>query len=325
MDLHLKIAGTGSYLPTDIIDNSYFTQKPLNRYDKEGNVLETRELTDEGIVKVTGIRERRRAKSHETPSYMGHLAAVNAIERAGIKADSLVGIIVATVTEEVNFPSAACKIQEKLGVRNCIAYDISNACAGFPEALAQANSRMLKREGNYLVVAAEKLTGVTDYTDINSTLFGDGAGAAVLAPTVEPVGILAEFSSSDPHDGGLDLIFRDDESHLSMPEGNRVMKAAVREMTECARNLKAQVGWERADVYIPHQANERIIQSVEKNVIADGATVYRTVAKYGNMSAATCPVALDEALRDGTIKEGSKVIMVSFGAGLVTAGTAIQF
>src|SRR3989344_4370812 len=193
-NLHLEIAGTGSYLPEEIIPNEFFTNRLLNQYDSNEQIENKKTLTSEEIVKVTGIKERRKSKPEEYPSDMGFQAAVRAIEVSGIKADSLVGIVLASVTEDVDFPSGACKIQKNLDVKNCFAYDVANACAGFPEALAQANSRVLKVPGNYLVIAAECLTKMTDYDDINSTLFGDGAGAAVLTPTEEQRGILAEYS-----------------------------------------------------------------------------------------------------------------------------------
>ncbi len=323
--LHLKIAGTGRYLPAEIIPNNFFEGRKLNTYDKTGAVVDAKEVSEKDILRVTGIGERRKSASNECPSDMGYAAAVRAIEKSGIEVGSLAGIIFATVTEDKNFPSAACKIQEKLGARNCFAFDIANACAGFPEALASANSRVLRKLGNYLVAASECLTKMTDYTDLNSTLFSDGAGAAVLVPTEDNLGICAEYSVSDPFGGKLDYIFRDKDKILRMPAGRAVMREATRQMIEASSVLKMDAGWDRADVYIPHQANGRIIDEIEKRVKEEGSVVYRNIEKYGNMSAATCAVALDEAIEDGTICDGKRVIVVSFGAGLVTSGVAIQF
>ncbi|MDP4039393.1 MAG: ketoacyl-ACP synthase III [Candidatus Pacearchaeota archaeon] len=323
--IHLRVAGTGRYLPDEVIPNSYFAGRDLRRYDSLGCIVGVVRKNESEIFKVTGIRERRKSPQGQTSADMGYEAASMAIERAGIDVDSLVGIIVGTVTEDVNFPSAACKIQERLGARNCFAYDISNACASFPEALAQANARVLRKHGNYLVVSAENMLGMVDSNDINSTLFGNGAGAAVLVPTEGPEGIVAEYSFSNPFDGGLNLIFRDPERFCRMPEGDLVFKRAVKSMITASESLKSDAKWDRADVYIPHQANGRIVDLVESKVREEGCVVFRTVEKYGNMSGATVAVALDEAIEQNVINSGKRVILVSFGSGLVTSGVAIQF
>lgn len=329
--LHLEIAGTGIYLPEKVIPNSYFLHRPLKKYNVDGSVKEIKVLEDENeIVNLTGIYERRRANPDEIPSSMGYKAARNALENSGVKADSLVGIIGCTVTEDVNFPSAACKIQRDLGVRGCFAYDIANACAALPEALAQANARVLTRPGNYLVVAAECLSKMVDDEDLNSTLFGDGAAAVVLRPTESKCGILKDYSVSDPHEGKDTFIFRDSKRILRMPYGKRVMKIAVNKMLKSIEYLKEQLNWDCADVIIPHQANIRIIDGVAER--ADKKTIiFKNVAKYGNMSSVTCGVGMHEALETGLIKRnsperaGSRVIVTSFGGGLVTAAVAIQF
>ncbi len=330
--LHLEVIGTGSYLPPEVLDNSHFTGRLLNAYGPNGEILRQKVLDDKTIVSMSGIRERRRAPANELPSDLGYRAAVDAIERAGINVDSLVGIIFGSVTESTNFPSGACKIQERLGARNChIAYDINHACAAFGQTVSNANAHVLRTEGTYLCVVAECLTRTADPTDINSYLSGDGAGAVVLRPTNGPRGIIGEYSKSDPHEGKLRHIFRDAQGFLRMPDGKIVLNAAIREMVDSAVQLKLQVGWDRADVYIPHQANGRILDGVEKRVSADGAIVYRNIDRWGNMASATCAVALDEAVRDKTIKQsqgeelGSRVIITSFASGLVTSAVAIQF
>ncbi len=326
MGCRLEIIGTGSYLPLDIRTNEYFSGVVKCKHDAQGNKLEHRVLSPESIFQVTGIKERRYAGQNEHPSDMGYQASVRALEHSGIEADSIKGIIVASVSEKKNFPSAACKIQKKLGIRNCFAYDMQNACAGFPEAMIEADARACRNEGgNYLVIASEKLSAHTNLEDINSTLFGDGAGAAVLKWSESGKGIVANYSVSDPFDGNDELIFRNEGNYIWMPDGGTVMKLAVRNMLESARVLKERADWKGADVYIPHQANGRILDAVAKRVVDDGAIVYRNIEKYGNMSAATCAVALDEAIRDGTIHEGSRVIITSFGSGLVTSGVAVQF
>src|SRR3989338_5414642 len=158
----LEIVGTGSYVPDEVIPNSYFEGRDLFNYDASGNkVGGPVRLTSEKIVKQTGVLERRRSKPDEWPSDMAHVAASRALENAGFSVNSLVGIILASVTERCNFPSGACKLQEKLGARNvCVAYDMQNACAGFPEALMEADARALRVPGNYLVVASEALTKI---------------------------------------------------------------------------------------------------------------------------------------------------------------------
>ena len=334
---HLEIIGTGSYLPEQVVGNDAFVDRDLWAYDLFGEKTgASRRLTEDNIFKLTGIRERRKSRVDEFPSDMGYSASFRALEMAGVSANSLVGIVVATVGERDNFPSAAVKIQDRLGAINVkIAYDFQNACAGFPLALIQANALSRDFGGNWLVIGSECLTKTNDYTDINSHLFGDGAGAVVCRPTIEWQGILGVYSRSEPfvEEGlkGRDMIFRDPRANcIRMPNGGAVLKKAVGAMVDSARVLKEDLEWDKADVYIPHQANERIIAGVEKKLKDEGAVVYRNVEKYGNMSSATCPIALDEAVRDGTIRltqdgTGSKVIITSFGSGLVTSAVAVQF
>ncbi len=325
---NLQPIGTGSYLPEQRVKTREFEGRQMWAYDKnEQRVGDARVFTAPKIVEVTGIEERRKSRQDEWPSDMAYHAALAALEDAKIGPDELVGIVFSTVSERRNFPAAAVKTQHRLGARNVqYAFDLQNACAGYPLAIDIANSKSRDCPGYWLAIASEVLTKVNDYDDMNSHLFGDGAGAVVLAPATNGKGVVACYSRSEPFDDQIDMIFRGSVIDcIRMPEGNKVMRRAVRSMVESAENLKKKVGWERADVYIPHQANERIIAGVEEQLKGDGAVVYRNIARYGNMSAATCAVALDEARRDGTIKEGSKVIVTSFGSGLVTSGVAIQF
>lgn len=323
--LHLEIIGTGAYLPEQRVPNSFFTGRVLNVYDVDGNITDTRTLTEDGIFETTGIRERRKARADQAPSDLGFLAAKKALDDSGIRADTITGIVMASVTEDENFPNGAGKIQRQLGIRGCFAYDMGNACAGFPEALAQVNARVLRRPGNYLVVAAECLTNMVDYNDINSTLFGDGAGAVVLTPTEGPRGIVAEYSVSDPFDGKDRHIFRDKKRIMRMPFGKAVLREAKSQMVKSAVTLKEELGWQRADVYIPHQANVRITQGIANKVKADGAVVYSIIDRVGNMSSAGAAIALNKALRSGVIKPGHKVIITAFGSGEVTSAVAHQF
>lgn len=329
MSLHLRIAGTGKYLPNEIIDNRFFEQRDLFVYGTGGvrkpSYVAPNRITSNKIIEMSGIKERRRSKENESPSDLGYFAALDAIKDAAVPLESIVGLIFATITEKQNVPSAACKVQERLGLTNCFAYDINNACSGFIESLASANARVARRRGNYLVIAGECLTKIVDYSDVNSYLFGDGAGAAVLVPSENNLGILAEHSISEPGQGNLDSIISDKSGNLRMPNGGRVMKKAVGNMIGSVTKLKDELGWDKADVYIPHQANKRIIDSVAESLAKEGAKVYSNIERYGNTSAATCAIALHEAIKDGTITSGKRVIMTSFGAGFVTASVAMQF
>jgi len=330
-DIHLEVAGTGSYLPKKVVRNEDFEGKLFYAYDGSGNRIgDGAEITAKKIYEMSGIRERHYASEDETPSSMGTLAAIKAIDDSGVDPRDLTGIILGTVTEDVNFPSGACKIQRGLrdhyGVEiNCEAEDIAYACAAAVKGMINANSRVLRNEGIYLVVGADDVSGMTQDDDRNNFLFGAGAGAIVLTPTMTNVGIIGEYSKSNPYGGRDSWIVRDSQGYLRMPEGSKVMKDAVREMLNSAKKLKAEVGWDKADVYIPHQANGRIIDMMERNIVKSGGIVYRNIDRTGNMSAATCPVALDDARKEGIVKEGSKVIMTSFGGGLVMSAVAIQF
>jgi len=324
---NLKVIGTGSYLPEKIIDNSYFEDKLLKRYDVNGEVVGKKRITSDGIYGVTGIRERREAMENEWPSDLGYKAVVRALDDASVSADSLVGIIVSTISEKSNFPSAACKIQERLGIKECVSYDIAAACAGFPLALGLANSSFNSNKGNYAVVGSECLRRISDKTDINDTLFGDGAGAVILTPTEESIGFLGGYIRTSPLNGMLNWIFRDKNDYLKMPEGERVMKAAIRGMLDTAHTIEERLGLGEVgcDVYIPHQANGRILDRVASKVEKKGGKVYRNIENFGNMSSATIPVALDFALKEGFIEEGNKVMLTAVGAGLVASAAAIQF
>lgn len=330
-NVHLRVAGTGTYLPEKVVKNEDFEGRLFYAYDVLGNRIgEGTELTSEKIYELSGIRERHYAGENDTPSSMGTLAAIKAIQTSGIDPKTLTGIILATISETPNFPSGACKIQRNLGSHygieiSCEAEDISYACAGSVKAMINANSRVLRRPGNYLVIGAEDISGITADDDRNKFLFGAGAGAIVLVPTRDDTGIIGEYSTSDPYGGCDSWITRDKENYLRMAEGGNVMKEAVKSMLSSAKKLKEDVGWNRADVYIPHQANGRIIDRIERTVERDGSVVYRNIDRTGNMSAATCLVALDDAIHEGVVKLGSKVIMTSFGSGLVTSAVAVQF
>lgn len=326
----LAIAGTGSYLPKRVVTNSEFIGRDLFAYNNCNKVGEARRFTEKGIIEVTGVHERRYSDMHETAAFMGYQAGRIALEKANIDPNDIQGIFFATNTDG-DFPGGAPYVAEKLGIKPSFALGIRGACAGAILGIIQASATSLLVPGNYLVIGSEQMTSMIRKDDINSTLFGDGAGAVVLTPDNSSRGLIAFDSKCDSLEGRLGLIYRDDDYSICMPNGTRVLKDAVRSMVDSSRRVKEKAKWEQADVYIPHQANSRILDNVESQIEDSGAIVYKTIGKYGNMSTATCLVALDEALEDGTVRrstndrEGSKVVMVSFGAGELTASVAVQF
>jgi len=332
MVVRFEVVGTGSYLPERVVKNADFEGRDLFSYLPDGSRDGPRRLLPEKIYEVTGVNERRYALPHETPSSMGLEASRLALISAGLDPKEVGGVILATVSENRNYPSGAAKIARDLGIRGAYAFDVNNACAGFGDALRIASGLVHIDPRPCLVIGAEKMTSMVDWTDINSTLFGDGAGAFVLKSTDSSRGILGAYSMCDPHGGKSEYIFRDIErgNVVRMPHGSAVLKRAVSAMVDASAEAKKLAGWDNADVYIAHQANERILKGVADRVSSEGAAVYRIIEKTGNMSAATCPVAFDRAVRDGTIRRGSgedlgsKVVLTSFGSGLTVVAVPIQ-
>ncbi len=327
----IRILGTGRYLPEKIVNNNYFVGRQLYKYNSNG----TRELAEpkneEDIYGVTGIRERRYAVN-ESLAEMGYKAAKMALDRARIEARSLDGIIAATLGADENIPPIACQIQKYLGVSAKYTFDVNAACAGFPIALELASALSVgnAEKQRYLVMGAEKLSVYIDPDDINSNLFGDGAGAVVIETfksdeqLCKPE-LLSFYSETDSSNGKSDFIYSDKSGFLRMPNGKAVFKEAVLSMTQGVNTIRKELDWENQEVIvIPHQANGRIIQALQEQ-LGGSACVYNNIEKYGNISAATCAVALDEALENGFIKQGDKVILTTVGAGMVSSGAAIQF
>jgi 3-oxoacyl-[acyl-carrier-protein] synthase-3 len=335
------VKGVGHYLPESIVDNSRFHNRNLFKYGYDGKLLDVSEnriiSTNEKIIQLMGIKERRYAGKDDSVDYMAAKAIENALDDADISADSLEGIIVATVTSEKIFPSTACETQKRLdipdGNRKFYAFDVAAACAGYPLAISLANSLLKSGElqGPIAAVASERLSKMIDHYDINSPLFGDGAGAMIIGKHSEGEELEGKikgcYAGSETLKGKSDLIFRDSKGMLRMPEGNKVMKYAVKGMAEAVRCLKNDLGWtnEDIDLIIPHQANIRILKSVAKSTGIPWEKVYNNIEKYGNMSSATCAVGLSEAIKDERIKNDSKVVMVSFGSGLVTSAVALEY
>lgn len=325
MDIKLQsvgIIGTGSYLPEKIITNKDLEQ-----------MVDT---SDEWITSRTGIKERRKVEYKNATSEMGAIAAKRAIEDAGIKPEDIDMIIVATITPDMFFPSTACLIQEKIGAVNAAAVDLGAACTGFIYSLAFASK--LIASGMYkhvLVVGSETLTKILDPEDRSTlVLFGDGAGASVLGPVEEGSGFLSFDLGANG--AGSDVLYahipvtkesvEKGEHYLKM-SGNEVFKFAVRIMNETSLRSLEKAGLEREDLdfLVPHQANIRIVQSAMKRLKISSEKVYVNLNKYGNMSGASIPVALDEAVKSGKVKKGDNVILVGFGAGLTWGSCVIRW
>jgi len=323
---NIGIIGLGFYVPKKVLTNK----------DLEGMV----ETSDEWITTRTGIKERRISSSTESTSTLAFNAAKEALKNANLEPLDLELIIVATITPDMPFPATACFLQEMLGAKNAACFDVSAACAGFVYGLVIAQQFL--RNGVYknaLVIGAEKLSSVTDWQDRNTcVLFGDGAGAAVLAP-VENGGILASYMGCDgsmtellmqPAGGSKTPASRetvDKRMHFIKMRGNEVFKLAVKIMSDaaCRALKKCKLGVDDIDCFIPHQANLRILDAVARKMKLPSGKIYFNVAKYGNMSSASTAVALCEAYQSGRIKGGNIVVLDAFGAGLVWGAVVIQW
>ncbi|QNG59591.1 ketoacyl-ACP synthase III [Bacillus sp. PAMC26568] len=304
------IIGIGRYNPERIVTNS----------DLE-KIMDT---SDEWIRTRTGIEERRLANDDTDTSDMAYYAAKKAIENAGITAEDLDMILVATVTPDQPFPSVACMLQEKLGAKKVAAMDLSAACAGFMYGLVSANQFIeTGAYQNVLVVGVEKLSKITDWNDRNTAvLFGDGAGAAVVSAVSEGKGILA-FELGSDGSGGKHLY----QADKLVMNGREVFKFAVRQMGESSINVIEKAGLKKEDVdyLIPHQANIRIMEAARERLELPAEKMSKTVHKYGNTSAASIPISLVEELEAGTIKDGDIIVMVGFGGGLTWGAIAMRW
>ncbi|OGW72639.1 MAG: 3-oxoacyl-ACP synthase [Omnitrophica bacterium GWA2_52_12] len=321
------IRGLGAYIPPKVLTN----------FDLEKMV----ETTDEWIVTRTGIRERHVAEKGQRASDLGAAAALEALKNAGLTADQLDLIIVATITPDMFFPSTACNVQNKIGAR-CGAFDLAAACSGFPYALSVAEGFI--RAGMYkniLVIGAEVLSGFIDWKDRSTcVLFGDGAGAAIVSRSEDGVsGIIASLMGSDGSQadileipGGGSAHPTSEETlregmHFLRMQGAEVFKVAVRTMELAVRDIMAQARLkvEDIDCLIPHQANLRILQAVSERLALPPEKVFINVDRYGNMSSASTVVALYEAVKTGRIKAGDTVVLVAFGGGLTWAATVLKW
>lgn len=319
----MEVAGTGRYLPDRVVTNV-----ELER------LVDT---SDEWIHERTGIRERRIADPEMGAAQMGAEAARAALRKAGIEPEAVDLILVSTATPDRLLPSTATDVQLQLGASRAAAMDLSAACSGFLYGLSMAEGYLASGRGDVaVVVATEKMSAIVDWHDRSTcVLFGDGAGAVVLRRSDGTRGMVSSFMRSD---GALaELLWRpaggalvpmneqvlESGDHLVRMAGREVFKSAVRSMAEATDEALRRAGVTAADIdlVVPHQANMRIIEATARYAGIPMEKVFVNVDRYGNMSSATIPVALDEALEEGRIEAGSLILMVAFGAGLTWASS----
>lgn len=324
--MRARITGTGSYAPTKILTNE----------DLERMVA----TSDEWIRERTGIRERRIAATGEACSDLAVQAGKQALDAAGIAAADLDMILLATCTGDYPLPATACLVQHQLGATKAAACDLGAACCGFVYALSVADAYVKTGMRHVLVVGSEVMSAITDWTDRNTcVLFGDGAGAAVVSATDGEQGILSTHLRSDgnlceliavPGGGSRtpasEKVVAERMQFIKM-KGNETFKVAVRTLEEIARETLAanRLPIEDLDLYVPHQANVRILKAVMERLGLPPEKVMLNLDRYGNTSAASIPIALDEAVRSGRIKDGSLVMLGAFGAGLTWASALIRW
>ncbi|WP_274651578.1 beta-ketoacyl-ACP synthase III [Paenibacillus humicola] len=319
------IIGSGKYVPERILTNRELEQ-----------MVET---NDEWIVTRTGIRERRIAAAEQATSDLAYEAAVKALEASGLSAEDLDLILVATITPDMFFPSTASLLQARLGAKKAAAFDLSAACTGFIYGLATASSMIATGMYNHvLVVGAECLSRITDYTDRNTCiLFGDGAGAVVLGRVPEGRGFKSFELGADGTGGELLKIGGGgsrlpssqasvaDKQHYIYMAGREVFKFAVRIMGGAAEEALRKAGIEKSeiDLLVPHQANIRIIESALNRLELPPEKCMVNLDKYGNISAASIPIALAEAVEQGRVNEGDCIVLVGFGGGLTWGASVL--
>ncbi|MEK7267807.1 MAG: beta-ketoacyl-ACP synthase III [Nitrospirota bacterium] len=324
--MRARIAGTGSYVPERVLTNA----------DLERMVA----TSGTWIVERTGIRERRIAAPGEACSDLGTMAAERALAAAGVAAADLDLILVATCTGDSPLPSTACLIQQRLGAVRAAACDLSAACCGFVYALAVGDAYVKTGFRHVLIVGAEVMSMITDWTDRGTCiLFGDGAGAVVLSPSEGERGILSSHLHSDGNlwdlicvpGGGSRMppsekMLAEGLQYIKM-KGNETFKVAVKTLEEAAREALSanHLSVDDLDLYVPHQANVRIIKAVAGRLGLPMEKVVLNMDRYGNTSAASIPLALDEAVREGRLKEGSLVMIEAFGSGLTWASAVIRW
>ena len=322
-----RFTATARYTPDRVVSNADFEK--------------TLDTSDQWIRERSGIRERRYAADHETIAYMASDAARRALTDAGLTPLDLDTIVLGTASWDRLLPSQACDVQAALGATNAAAFDVGAACSGFIYAATVAEGMLASGVShNALVIGAERLTRVMDITDRSTAiLFGDGVGVALLQPATDGRGILSAYVKSD---GTLaELLYRPGGGSVEPPgdamtanrsyfikmAGREVFKSAVLSMADACDHALQRAGLrgEQVDVLIPHQANIRIIEATAKHAQIPMDKVYVNVDRYGNTSAASIPIALDEAVRAGRVQPGMTVLLVAFGAGFTWASMAIRW
>jgi 3-oxoacyl-[acyl-carrier-protein] synthase-3 len=322
-----SIAGVGSYVPRRILTNA-----ELER------MVET---SDEWITSRTGIKERHIAGQDEFTSDLATQAALRAMEKAGVTGPQIDLIIVATITPDMPFPSTACLVQQKIGARRAAAFDLEAACSGFIYALEIAQQFIMSRTyDTVLVIGAEKLSSIVDWKDRNTcVLFGDGAGAAILQNRPNTHGLLTAVMGADGDKA--DLLFMPgggsrcpataesvaSRLHYLRMEGKETFKNAVQAMQTAALEAlrRCELDISRIKMIIPHQANRRIIDAVGERLGAKPEQMFVNLHKYGNTSAASVAIALDEAVESGQVKTGDLLLLIVFGAGLTWGAAVIEW
>lgn len=306
------ILGLGHYLPERVVTNKEFEK-----------MVDT---TDEWIRTRSGIEERRFARDDEETSDMAYEAAKLALEDANVSPEEIDMIIVATVTQDMPFPSVAAMLQERLGVKRAAAMDLAAACAGFMYGMITAKQFIeTKAYEKILVVGADKLSKILDFTDRNTcVLLSDGAGAAVMGEVSEGRGILS-FELGADGSGGKHLNLNE-KGYVAM-NGREVFKFAVRQMPQSTINVIEKAGLTKEDVdfLVPHQANIRIMEAARQRLGISEDKMAKTIHKYGNNSAASIPIALSEAVKEGKIKDDDVLILVGFGGGLTWGAVALKW
>ena len=321
------IAGVGSYLPEQILTNEDLTK-----------MVDT---SNEWIVSRTGIRERRIAAADEATSDLAARAALRALEDAGIEPEAVDMIVMGTATPDMLFPSTACIVQDKIGATRAAAFDLSAGCTGFIYALNIGQQFVASGQYNIvLVIGADCISRILNWEDRNTcVLFGDGAGAVVLRPVQEGEGFLA-FELGAEGSGGQHLMLPaggsskpatietvKNKEHSVHMSGSDVFKFAVRAMSDSTLAILQKTGLavEDVDILIPHQANMRIIDAAAKRLELPPEKILVNVDRYGNTSTASIPLALEEALRGGRIREGDNIVLAGFGAGLTWAAALLKW
>lgn len=315
--LRSRIVGTGSYVPNKVLTNH--------------DLAKMVDTSDEWIVERTGIRERRIASDEVATSDLAAVAGKKALEMAGIEPDQVDTLIVATVTPDMDFPSTACFVQHKLKARKAASFDMAAACSGFIYALSVGDSLIRAGNSEYvLVIGSEIFSRITDWTDRNTcVLFGDGAGAVVLKRTTGKRGIASTHLHSEGSSWKLLCASSHEENAKTFirMHGNEVFKVAVRALEDVAMEALEHNGIksEDIDLFIPHQANERIIVATAKRLGVPMDKVFLNLSKYGNTSAASIPLALDEAVREGKVRDGDLILLDAFGGGFTWSSALIRW